>query len=64
MPTDKKAITVYLSEHLYKRVEAAAKADNRSISNYVEHALDAVTPHEIGSRTIMASRVPADRSEK
>lgn len=64
MPTGKKAITVYLDKRLYERVEAAAKADGRSISNYAEQALDAVTPHELGTRMIMASRVPADRSDK
>jgi predicted HicB family RNase H-like nuclease len=62
MPTDKKAITVYLGERLYKRVAAAAKADGRSISNFVEHALDALAPHELGERRIMASRVAPDRS--
>ncbi len=36
MPTDKKAIAVYLNEHLYELVARAAKAQRRSISNYVE----------------------------
>ncbi len=64
MPREKKVITVYLNKHLYERVEAAAKADGRSISNYAEQALDAVTPHELGRRVPMASQVPADRSDK
>jgi hypothetical protein len=64
VPTEKKAMTVYVSAQLYARIGAAAKADGRSISNFVEHALDATTPHELGSRVLMASRVPADRSEK
>jgi uncharacterized protein (DUF1778 family) len=62
--TDKKAITVYLAAHLYARIEAAAKADSRSISNFVERALDAVTPHVLGERVIVASNISDGRSEK
>ena len=64
MATDKKAITVYVAAHLYARIEAAAKADSRSISNYVERALDAVTPHELGRRVALASNIRDERAEK
>jgi predicted HicB family RNase H-like nuclease len=62
--TDKKAITVYVAARLYARIEAAAKADSRSISNYVERALDAVTPHELGRRVAVPSNIPDERAEK
>lgn len=62
MATDKKAITVYVAAHLYARIEAAAKADSRSISNFVERALDAVTPHVLGQQVIVASNISGDRS--
>jgi hypothetical protein len=62
--TDKKAITVYVAAHLYARIEAAAKADSRSISNYVERALDTVTPHEVGRRVALASNISDERAEK
>jgi hypothetical protein len=57
MPTGKKGVTVYLDQALYDRVAAAAKADRRSIANFIEAALDAVAPHELGMRVMMASRI-------
>lgn len=63
MPTDKKAITVYLSEHLYKLVARSAKADGRSISNYVENAL-AATQHPEVTRAQFSNIVPPDGADK
>ena len=57
MPTGKKGVTVYLDKALYDRVAAAAKADRRSIANFIEAALDAVAPHKLGSRVMIASRI-------
>jgi hypothetical protein len=61
--TDKKAITVYVAPHLYARIEAAAKADSRSISNFVERALDVVTPHVLGERVVVASNISDHKSK-
>jgi hypothetical protein len=63
MATDKKAVTVYLDEHLYEWVATVAKTDGRSISNFIEHALASKMHPEVG-RVIMASPVLPDRSEK
>ena len=63
MPTDKKAITVYLNEGLYKLVARSAKADGRSISNYVENAL-AATQHPEVTRTQFANTAPPDGADK
>jgi hypothetical protein len=40
MPTGKKAVTVYFDDQLYQRVTAAAKADRRSVANFIEAAVD------------------------
>jgi len=63
MPTDKKAITVYLDERLYEWVATVAKADGRSISNFVEHTLASMSHPEI-KQISMASHVPPDRQER
>lgn len=63
MPTDKKAITVYLADHLYEWVATVAKADGRSVSNFVEHALSSMMHTEI-KRVIMASPIRPDRPEE
>lgn len=63
MPTDKKAITVYLADDLYEWVATVAKADGRSVSNFVEHALASMRHPEV-KRVIMASPIRADRLEK
>ena len=55
----RRAVSVYLRPDLIGRVEAAAKADGRSVSNYVERVLDAVTPRVLGERVI----VPGNASE-
>lgn len=63
MPTDKKAITVYLADHLYEWVAAVAKADGRSVSNFVEHTLASIMHPEV-KRVIMASPIQPDRPEE
>jgi hypothetical protein len=60
MPTNKKAITVYLDEHLYEWVTRVAKADGRSVSNFVENTLAGIMHPEV-NRVVMPSKVPADR---
>lgn len=57
MSTNKKAVTVYFDDALYERVAAAAKADRRSVANFIEAACDAVAPHELGTRVMLASRI-------
>jgi hypothetical protein len=57
MPTTKKAVTVYFDDALYERVAAAAKADRRSVANFIEAACDAVAPHELGSRVAFATHI-------
>jgi hypothetical protein len=57
MPTDKKAVTVYFDDQLYQRLTAAAKADRRSVANFIEAAVDSVAPHELGTRVMLASRI-------
>jgi hypothetical protein len=57
MPTGKKAVTVYFDDQLYERVTAAAKADRRSVANFIEAAVDAVAPHQLGTRVMLASRI-------
>lgn len=39
MPTTKKGVTTYLRPDVAKRVKAAAKAQDRSVANYIEHLL-------------------------
>jgi hypothetical protein len=63
MATDKKAITVYLDESLYEWVAMVAKAERRSISNFVENTLASMMHPEI-TRIAIPSRVPPDRPEK
>ncbi len=55
----KRALSIYLRPDLIERVEAAAKADGRSVSNFVERVLDAVAPRVLGERVI----VPGNASE-
>src|SRR5580693_6597373 len=57
MPTGKKAVTVYFDDQLYERVTAAAKADRRSVANFIEAAVDVVAPHQLGTRVMLASRI-------
>jgi hypothetical protein len=54
----RRALSIYLRPHLFERIEAAAKADGRSVSNYVERALDSVTPMVPGERVAIPSRFP------
>ena len=55
----KKALSIYLRPDLIERVEAAARADGRSVSNFVERVLEAVTPRVLGERVV----VPGDASD-
>ena len=55
----RRAVSVYLRPDLIERVESAAKADGRSVSNYVERVLDAGTPRVLGERVV----VPGNASE-
>jgi hypothetical protein len=55
MATTKKAVTVYFDDHLYEKVVAAAKADRRSVANFIEAACDAVTVG--GGHVALASRI-------
>lgn len=57
----KRALSIYLQPDLIERIEAAAEADDRSVSNYVERALDAVTPRVLGDRVLVASNIPDER---
>jgi hypothetical protein len=57
----KRALSIYLQPELIERIEAAAEADSRSVSNYVERALDAVTPRVLGERVVIASNIPDER---
>jgi hypothetical protein len=63
MPTAKKAVTVYLEDKLYEWVATVAKADGRSVSNFVENSLKSMMHPEVG-RVIIPSIVPPDRPEK
>lgn len=63
MPTDKKAVSIYLDKPLYDWVVTVAKADGRSISNFVENTLASLMHPEI-KRIAMPSRVLADQPEK
>jgi hypothetical protein len=54
MMEPRKAVSIYLRPDLIDRVEAAAKADGRSVSNYIERVLDAVTPRVLGDRVVVA----------
>lgn len=44
---NRQCVSVYLRPALLQRIEAAAKADGRSLSNFIERALEAVMPHEL-----------------
>jgi hypothetical protein len=57
LSTSKKGLTVYFDRALYERVAAAAKADRRSMANWIEAACDAVAPHELGARVMLATRI-------
>jgi hypothetical protein len=57
MPTGKKGLTVYFDQALYERVAAAAKADRRSMANWIEAACDVMAPHELGTRVMFATRI-------
>jgi hypothetical protein len=63
MPTEKKAITVYVNERLYEWVATVAKADGRSISNFVEHALASMA-HPGIKRIAIASPISRDQPEE
>jgi hypothetical protein len=58
----RRAVSIYLQPDLLERIEAAAEADGRSLSNYVERALVAITPRMVGARVVVASNIPNDRS--
>lgn len=62
MPTDKKAISVYLDERLYRWVSKEAKADGRSISNFVENHLASRAHPQ--TRISVPNSVPRDRVKK
>lgn len=57
MPAGKKGLTVYFDQALYERIAAAAKADRRSMANWIEAACDVVAPHQLGTRIMMATRI-------
>jgi hypothetical protein len=57
MPMGKKGLTVYFDQALYDRVAAASKADRRSMANWIEAACDAVAPHQLGTRVMLATRI-------
>jgi hypothetical protein len=50
----RKAVSVYLRPSLIKRIEAQAAFHNRTVSNYIEWALEASTPMD-GSPVIFAT---------
>ena len=56
-PEGKKGLTVYFDQALYNRVAAAAKADRRSMANWIEAACDAIAPHQLGTRIMFATRI-------
>ena len=42
MTTNKRAVTAYLDQDLYRMVAVAAKASGRSISNFVQNMLSSM----------------------
>jgi hypothetical protein len=42
----RKAVSIYMRPELLERVEAQAKFEGRSVSNYVEHFLDRLIPRD------------------
>lgn len=60
MPTNKRAITVYLDDRLYNWVATVAKADGRSMSNFLENTVASMAHPEI-KRIAIPSKVPPDR---
>lgn len=50
----RKAISVYLRPSLLKRIEGQAAFYNRTVSNYIEWALEATTPMD-GSPVMFAT---------
>ncbi len=63
MPTNKRAITVYLDDRLYEWVATVAKADGRSMSNFLENNIASMAHPEI-KRIAIPSRIPPDRVEE
>jgi hypothetical protein len=61
MPTDKKAVTVYLSSQLYEWVAKVAAEQNRSVSNFIENQLLGFMHPEI-TRLASPSKIPPDKS--
>ena len=59
----KRAVSIYLEPDLIERIEAAAEADDRSVSNYIERALDGITPRVRGERVLVASNVADGRPQ-
>jgi hypothetical protein len=57
MATGKKGLTVYFDQALYDRVASAAKADRRSMANWIEAACDFVAPNQLGTRVMLATRI-------
>jgi hypothetical protein len=53
----KRAVSIYPQPQLIERIEAAG----RSVSNYVERVLDAVTPRVLGEQVLVASNIPDER---
>lgn len=58
MPTNKRAITVYLDDRLYDWVATVAKADGRSMSNFLENTVAAMAHPEIKQIAIPSKVVP------
>jgi hypothetical protein len=44
MDADKRAISIYVDKRLYARIEAVAKEENRSMSNYLGGLLERAHP--------------------
>jgi predicted transcriptional regulator len=45
MESAKRAISIYVKPQLYAQIEAAAKAEDRSLSNYLERAVSNYMTH-------------------
>jgi predicted HicB family RNase H-like nuclease len=60
MATERKAMTVYVPANLHARIEAAAKADGRSVSNFVQRILDATVPRVLGDRVVIPTGLTGD----
>lgn len=62
MPTNKRAITVYLDDRLYEWVATVAQADGRSMSNFLENTIASMAHPEI-KRIAIPSKIAPDRPE-